>query len=146
MFKHMIIPTDGSPLAQRAAKAGIRLASTLGARVLGYYALEALQPIYVQGYVFDTHDVVELERRASNEGQKHLEKIGTAAKAAGVPFRPVVTKTNVAYDGILRAAKKYKCDVIFMASHGRRGLSKFILGSVTQRVLAQSNITVIVYR
>ena len=68
------------------------------------------------------------------------------AKAAGVPFTSVVAKALTPYEGIIAAAKKRKCDVIFMASHGRRGLSRLIMGSVTQKVLSHSKITVVVYR
>jgi nucleotide-binding universal stress UspA family protein len=68
------------------------------------------------------------------------------AKAAGVPFAAVVTKAVTAYEGIIDAAKKQKCDVIFMASHGRRGLSRLMMGSVTQKVLTHSKIPVVVYR
>ena len=68
------------------------------------------------------------------------------ARAAGVPFASMVTKASTAYEGIIDAAKKQKCDVIFMASHGRRGLSKLIMGSVTQKVLTHFRIPVVVYR
>ena len=68
------------------------------------------------------------------------------AKATGEAFASMVTKTNTAYEGIIDAAKKRKCDAIFMASHGRRGLSRLIMGSVTQKVLTHSRIPVVVYR
>ena len=79
-------------------------------------------------------------------GQKRVDTIGKMAKAAGVPFAAVVTKANSPYEGIIAVARKRKCDVIFMASHGRRGLSKLIMGSVTQKVLTHSRIPVVVYR
>jgi len=68
------------------------------------------------------------------------------AKAAGVPFQGHVAKADSPYAGILAAAKQKRCDLIFMASHGRRGLAGFIMGSVTQKVLTQSRIPVLVYR
>ena len=68
------------------------------------------------------------------------------AKAAGVPFTAVVAKAYSPYEGIIAVARKRKCDVIFMASHGRRGLSKLLMGSVTQKVLTHSRIPVVVYR
>ena len=146
MFKHVLIPTDGSPVSNKAAKAAIGLASALGAKVTAYCAVEELQPVYVEGYTLDRKTIAGLEGGARKVGQKRVDAIGKIAKAAGVPFASVVTKAPAAYEGIIDAAKKQKCDVIFMASHGRRGLSKLIMGSVTQQVLTHSRIPVVVYR
>ena len=147
MFKHILIATDGSPLANKAAKAGIALASALGVKVTAYCALEMLQSIYyADGYAFDQATIDGFEEGARKAGQKHVDAIGKMAKAAGVPCASLVTNVVSAYEGIIDAAKKRKCDVIFMASHGRRGLSKLMMGSVTQKVLTHSRIPVVVYR
>jgi nucleotide-binding universal stress UspA family protein len=146
MFKHILISTDGSPLANKAAKAGIALAHALGAKVTAYYALEQLQLIYDEGYLMNQKMIDGFEERAREVGQKRVDAIGKMAKTAGVRFVSVVTKASTPYEGIIDAAKKRKCDVIFMASHGRRGLSKLIMGSVTQKVLTHSRIPVVVYR
>ena len=146
MFKHILISTDGSPISNKAAKAGIALASALGAKVSAYCAVEPLQPMYVEGYAFDQKVIEEIEQHARKAAQKRVDAIGKVAKAARVPFTSVVTKTSPPYEGIIAAAKKQKCDVIFMASHGRGGLSSLIMGSVTQKVLSHSRIPVVVYR
>ncbi len=146
MFKHFLIPTDGSPVANKAAKGGIALAIKLGAKVTAYYAVEDLQPVYLEGYTFDEKMIDEIDKRAREAGQKCVDAIGKMAKAAGVRFASTVRKANTPYEGVIGAAKKHKCDVIFMASHGRRGLSRLIMGSVTQKVLAHSKIPVVVYR
>ena len=146
MFKHILIATDGSPVSNKAAKAGIALASALGAKVTAYYAVEHLQPVYDEGYMMDPKMIEGLEESARTAGQKRVDAIGKMAKAAGVPFVSVVTNADTPYEGIIAVAKKRKCDVIFMASHGRRGLSKLIMGSVTQKVLTHSGIPVVVYR
>ena len=146
MFKHFLIPTDGSPVSKKAAKAGVALASALGAKVTAYCAVEGFRPIYVEGYALDQKVIEEIEASAREAGQKHVDAIGKIAKAAGVPFASVVTKASNAYEGIVVTAKKRKCDLIFMASHGRRGLSKLIMGSVTHKVLTYSKIPVVVYR
>ena len=146
MFKHVLICTDGSSLANKAAKAGVALARALRARVTAYCAIEELQPIYLEGYALDKKTLDGFEDGARYVGQKRVDAIGKIAKAAGVPFASVVTRASTAYEGIIDAAKKQKCDVIFMASHGRRGLSKLIMGSVTQQVLTHSKIPVVVYR
>ena len=146
MFKNILIPTDGSPVSHRAAKACIALARRLGAKVTAYNAIEALQPIYVEGYVFTRRQLNGFEARARDAGQKRLDAIGKIARAAGVPFATLVATAPSPYEGIIAAAKKRKCDVIFMASHGRRGLSKLIMGSVTQKVLSHCRIPVVVYQ
>ena len=145
MFKHILISTDGSRVSNKAAKAGIALASALGAKVTAYCAIEPLQPLYVEGYV-DQRMIEAIEDRARKTAQKLVTAIGKVAKSAGVPFASLVTQPNTAYEGIIAAAKKRKCDAIFMASHGRRGLSRLIMGSVTQKVLTHSKIPVVVYR
>ena len=146
MFKHMLIPTDGSPVSYKAAKAGIALAHRLGAKVTAYYGVERLQPIYDEGYMMDQKMIDGFEDRAREAGRKRVDAIGTMAKAAGVPFASVVSKAYTPYQGIIDTAKKRKCDVIFMASHGRRGFSKLMMGSVTQKVLTRAKIPVVVYR
>ena len=146
MFKHLLISTDGSSLGNKAAKAGIELAHALGAKVTAYYAIEQLQMIYDEGYMMNQKMIDGLEESARAAGQKRVDAIGKMAKAAGVPFASVVTKASTPHEGIIDAAKKRKCDVIFMASHGRRGLSRLMMGSVTQKVLAHSRIPVVVYR
>ncbi|MBC8086677.1 MAG: universal stress protein [Phycisphaerae bacterium] len=146
MFKHILIPTDGSPVANKAVKAGVALAHRLGAKVTAYCAIEEPQAIYVEGYAFNQNEIDGFEKRARAAGQKRVDAIGKMAKAAGVPFASVAMTASTAYEGIIDAAKKRKCDVIFMASHGRRGLSRLIMGSVTQKVLSHSEIPVVVYR
>ncbi len=145
MFKHILISTDGSPVSNKAAKAGIALASALGAKITAYSAVEPLQPIYVEGYV-DTRMIDAIEDKARKAALILVTAIGKMAKAAGVPFASLVTQPNTAYEGIIDAAKRRKCDAIFMASHGRRGFSRLIMGSVTQKVLTHSRIPVVVYR
>jgi nucleotide-binding universal stress UspA family protein len=102
--------------------------------------------VYGDGYVIDTGTIKAFEERAREVGQKFLAEVEKAAKAAGVSCETVMTKPATAYQGIIDAAKRKKCDVIFMASHGRGELASLILGSVTQKVLAHSKIPVLVYR
>lgn len=146
MFKHLLICTDGSSLGNKAAKAGIELARTLGAKVTAYHAIEQPPLLYDEGYMMDQKTIDGVEEGVRAAGQKRVDAIGKMAKVAGVPFASVVAKASTAYEGIIDAAKKRKCDVIFMASHGRRGLSRLIMGGVTQKVLAHSRIPVVVYR
>jgi nucleotide-binding universal stress UspA family protein len=147
MFKHILIPTDGSPLSARAIKAGLRLAKETGARVTGYHAAEpAPTHYYGEGFAAGAGLVRELERRQQEAARKNLEPLERAARAAGVPFETVLDTPRSAYEGIVQAAKRHKCDAIVMASHGRRGIAGVLLGSVTQQVLSHSRIPVMVTR
>jgi nucleotide-binding universal stress UspA family protein len=147
MFKHILIPTDGSPVAAKAIKAGVALAKEMGAAVTGYYAIEpAPTHIYGEGYLADRNLVEELERRSRDVAQRCVDEIATAAKAAGVKCETVVGKAVLPYKGIIEAAEKNKCDAIFIASNGHRGLTGLLLGSVTQKVLTHTKTPVLVFR
>ncbi len=129
MFKHFLIPTDGSPIARKAVKAAIALAGRLGAKITAYYAIDELLPIYAEGYPMDQETADRVEEQARIVGRTYVDEIGKMAKAARVPFSSLVTKSYTPYAGIVKAATKRKCDVIFMASHGRRGLSRLIMAA-----------------
>ncbi len=100
MFKHILIPTDGSAVAAKAVKAGVTFAKEIGARITGYYAVDpgSHYAVYGEGYMFDSKFAAELERRAVEIGKRGVATIGKAAKAAGVPFRPLVTKAPSPYE------------------------------------------------
>ncbi len=147
MFKHLLIPTDGTPLSARAVKAGIRLAKEIGAQITAYHAADpAPTHFYGEGFAAGRAVMRELERRQQEAARKRLAGFGRAARAAGVAFDTVVNTPRSTYEGIIEAAKKRKCDAIVMASHGRRGLQGLLLGSVTHQVLTHSKIPVMVYR
>lgn len=147
MFKNILIPTDGSVVANKAVKAGIQLAKQLGAKVTGYYAIEPMQPhVYGEGYIIDSKLIKAFERQVRAVAQKHIDGMARAANAAGVPFIGLVTTAETPCDGIIAAAKEQKCDAIFMASHGRRGIVGLLMGSVTQKVLTHTKLPVLVYR
>jgi len=147
MFKHILIPTDGSPIANKAVKAGVRFAREIGAKVTAYQAIGALLThIDDEGYVIDPKMQEEFERSAREVAQRRLDAIGKVARAAGVACDSAVTTVDTPYKGIIEMATKRRCDVIFMASHGRRGVSGLFVGSVTQKVLTHCKIPVLVYR
>lgn len=147
MFRNILIPTDGSPVANKAVKAGIELAKQLGAKVTGYYAVEALQPrVYGEGYMIDVKTIKAFEQQARKAGQKHIDNMAKVADAAGIKFTGVLSMAETPYEGIVETARKQKCDAIFMASHGRRGLAGILMGSVTHKVLTHSKLPVLVYR
>lgn len=92
MFKRILIPTDGSTAANKSAKAGIALANRLGAKVVACHAVEELRPVFGPRLMIDRKMIDEVNKRAREVGQKHVDAIGRMAKAAGVPFAALVTK------------------------------------------------------
>lgn len=147
VFKHILLPTDGSRFSLKAAQAGVQLAAQLGAKVTGFHAIETWSPtLYGEGYGIDVKTFQAFERAARRSGERQVAAVGKLAKAAGVPFTPLVVKARTPYEGILEAARKKGCDAIFIGSHGRRGLTRLMMGSVTQKVLSHATIPVVVYR
>jgi len=147
MYKHILIPTDGSDVAAKAINAGVALAKEMGAKVTGFYAEEPRpMHLYSNGYRIEKDLLVEFDRRSREYADRSVAKIAEAAKAAGVEFEACVAKSVKPYQAIIDAATEQKCDVIFMASHGHRGLTGLLLGSVTNNVLTHSKIPVLVFR
>jgi nucleotide-binding universal stress UspA family protein len=147
MFKHILIPTDGSPVSAKAVRAGIAFAKQSGAKVTGYHAVEPVPThIYGEGYVADKAMVAEFERRRRDAAKKRIAAIARVAHKAGVPFEPLVQVARTPYEGIVDAAQKRRCDLILMSSHGYRGLNRLLLGSVADKVIQLSKVPVLVYR
>ncbi|MGE0874130.1 MAG: universal stress protein [Burkholderiales bacterium] len=147
MYKNILIPTDGSALSRAAITAGVRLAGSLGARVTGLYAAPPATPLVYRnmlpvGLTTTRHSTAMIAKAA----ERHLDVIRRAAKVAGVACECVTITSDFPADTILATAKKHKCDLIFIASHGRRGLRGLLLGSETQKVLAKAGIPVLVHR
>jgi len=147
MYKHILIPTDGSALARGAVQAGIKLAARLGARVTGFYAAPPATPVEFKGFLpVGYDDPVDRARAIERAAKQYLAVIEKHAKAAGVPCTVEHLTNDYPADAIVAAAKRHKCDLIFMATHGRGGFRDSLLGSQTQKVLAQSKVPVLVHR
>lgn len=148
MFKHILLPTDGSKLSDRAVQRGLDLAKALGARVTSVHVIPEFRMMADESFVLPTS--VDLKRRYDKESkaraEKMLTKIAERAKDAGIKYESVAVTGDVPYEYIIETAKKHKCDLIMMASHGRRGLSGLLLGSETAKVLTHSKIPVLVVR
>jgi nucleotide-binding universal stress UspA family protein len=147
MFKHILIPTDGSPQSLAAAKAAIDLARSVGARVTALFAAPAPTPLIYEGFLPvgylppDQHAGI-IEQAARN----YLGAIEAAARAVGVPCDCVQVQSEYPAETILETARSRKCDLIAMAAHGRRGLSRMLAGSETLRVLNGTEIPLLIYR
>jgi nucleotide-binding universal stress UspA family protein len=148
VYKHILIPTDGSGLAAKGVKAGVRLARQLGARVTGLYvAMPYRPPMYGEGAIYVPGlSPREYKRITEKEASKALAAVVREARAARVRCVTQHVTEASPWKGILRVARSRRCDVISMASHGRGGLGELLLGSETMRVLTQSKIPVFVTR
>jgi nucleotide-binding universal stress UspA family protein len=148
MYEHILIPTDGSALAARGARAGVKLAKALGAKVTGVYvAMPYASTLYGDAAVYYAGPSPEEHEQFSEQvARMALDPIETEARKAGVPCTTLTVIDSRPSAGILEAARSRKCDAIVMASHGRSGLGGLFLGSETHRVLVQSTIPVLVIR
>lgn len=147
MFKNILVPTDGSALSQKAVKQAIRFAMEQNARVTGLYVSAPYKPDFREETA--VHHFVspqEYAARAKAVADRHLKVVQSAAKAAGVSCDVVHASSDFPHDEIIRTAQRKKCDLIYMASHGRRGIARLLLGSETSKVLAQATIPVLVCR
>jgi nucleotide-binding universal stress UspA family protein len=145
MYKHILIPTDGSELARKAIPYGIALAKAVGAKVTG---ITVTVPFHVFAIDPDTltDTASTYTKRTTAVAEKYLGQVKDAAAAAGVGCTVIHAEHEQPYQAIIDAAKKNGCDLIVMASHGRRGVSALVLGSETVKVLTHSTVPVLVYR
>jgi nucleotide-binding universal stress UspA family protein len=142
MFKHILIATDGSPLAARGVRAGIGLAKAVRGRVTGLYvAFAYLPPFYLPGLSRGA-----LKRISNQQAKKALSPLLAQARAAHVPCKTRTALAGEPWQAILRTARSARCDAIVMASHGRSGIGGLLLGSETTRVLAHAKVPVLVVR
>ena len=145
MFKHILLPTDGSPLSEAAMRKGIQFAKLLNAKVTGFCVAPALPYVGCEAEI-GADFRKQAEAAVQAEVNKNLLAIEKAAKEAGVECETAKAKSAQPYEAIIEAAAKKECDLIIMASHGRRGVGALLLGSETQKVLTHSKIPVLVYR
>jgi nucleotide-binding universal stress UspA family protein len=148
MFKHILLPTDGSKLAAKGIKAGVRLAKQLGAKVSGVYVVQPyVPPVYGEAAIYYAgYSPKEYKQIAEKAAKKALAALEIEAQTAGVPSATRIVSDAPPWAGILKAARARKCDAIVMASHGRGSVGGLLLGSETQHVLAHSKIPVVVIR
>jgi len=147
MFKHILVPTDGSELSRATAKRAVSFASEAGARVTAFYAKPEYPIAYFgEGALIDPSTPEKFTEMADQQATDYLAEVATWCKEVGVECDTLTTTSDVPYEAIIEAAEKSGCDLIFMASHGRRGISGFLLGSETNKVLTHSKVPVLVYR
>lgn len=147
MFKKILLPTDGSDLSKKAVKKGIEFAKSIGASVVGFFSPEDYRVMMYSEYIppsMMSED--EFQANAQKAAERHLAFIEKQAAAAGVKYESFYLSSVAPWEAICEAARRKKCDAIFMASHGRTGLAGLVLGSQTTKVLTHSKVPVLVYR
>lgn len=147
MYKNILVPTDGSALSRRTMRDAAKLAKTLGAKITGFYVAPTYHIEVYADYV--PPDMITPEQHkvaAKKTAARYLDHVRKAASDNGVPYAGDYALNDSPAEAIVKAAHKHKCDLIYMGSHGRSGLSKLFLGSQTSKVLAQSRIPVLVHR
>jgi nucleotide-binding universal stress UspA family protein len=148
MYKHILVPTDGSKLSEKAIKIAARFAAASGARITAIYVVPEGVPTLFSGEKLYGSGVLGRQYRelVKSEANKALAVVEIEAEIAGVPYASVRAVAESPWRAILRAARSRHCDLIVMASHGRSGVKALALGSQTTRVLAHSKIPVLVCR
>ena len=147
MYKHILIPTDGSALSRSAAIAGVKLAKSMGARVTGFYAAPPAMPVEYKGmFPVSYRDPAERSRIIERAARKHLEVIEKAARSGRVRCKVEHVTDDYPAEAIVAAARRNRCDLIFMPTHGRHGFKNSMLGTQTQKVLSLAKVPVLVHR
>jgi nucleotide-binding universal stress UspA family protein len=143
MYKKILLPTDGSSLSGQAAAAAVEFALAQGSEIVTISVAQPFPSMAAEAALA----LMESETRILLEvAQENVDQVAAMAKLAGVPCKTITTLAYAPHEEIIKAALDNQCDLIFMASHGRRGLSRLLAGSVTQAVLAYSTIPVLVLR
>ena len=147
MFKHILLPTDGSPLSEESARRVALLAKENGARVTALYVKTPAPPHYWSHVIWaNLPDPNSYDEFSEKEAQQALAAAETICQEAGLGCAKLTRTNEHIYQSIIDVATEQGCDLIFMASHGRRGVEALVLGSETHKVLTHSKIPVLVYR
>jgi nucleotide-binding universal stress UspA family protein len=147
MYKRILVATDGSKLSQKAVNSAIGLATLCGAELIALRVVPRYPQSYFEGSIpLSAEDVARVEKQWSDDGRATVEAVKNAGEAKGVTVKAVLAKSDIVSDALIAAAKKHDVDLIVMASHGRKGVKRLLLGSETMQVLTHSDTPVLVLR
>lgn len=147
MYKRILVATDGSTLSKKAVTSAIELAATCGAELLAIKVVPRYPQAYFEGSIpLSAEEVARVEKQWTESAQVQLAVVEKSAQAKAVRIKALAVKSDVVSDALIATAKKHKADLIVMASHGRKGIKRLLLGSETQQVLTHSHIPVLVLR
>jgi nucleotide-binding universal stress UspA family protein len=147
MYDKILVATDGSSLSKKAVTSAISLAALTGASLIALKVIPRYPQSYFEGgLALQAAEVGRIEKQWADEGQAVVDEVKKLAELQGVKTRPLTVKSDIVSEAVIATAKKNKCDLIVMASHGRKGVKRLLLGSETNQVLAHSHIPVLVLR
>ncbi len=147
MYQSILIATDGSPLSDQAIESGLSLAALCKASVVVVKVVPLYSRSYLEGGDYTSlDDVKRIEDQWVHSAHQQLAGIVATGKARGVAVKTSVMKSDLVAETLIDVAKEHGCDLIVMASHGRKGLKRLLLGSETQHVLTHSTVPVLVLR
>jgi len=147
MYKRILVATDGSKLSQLAVDHAIELADLTGAEVVALKVVPRYPQTYFEGgMALAAAEVARVEKQWNEEALTTVNAVKSAGQLREVKVKPITVKSDLIAEAVIAAAKRNKCDLIVMASHGRRGIKRLLLGSETQQVLTHSHIPVLVLR
>lgn len=147
MYQRILVATDGSTLSRKAVRSGIELAAATGAELIALNVVPRYPMSYFEGAVtLAPTEVARTEKHWADQGQALVDRVRDMAQAEGVKAKGVVARSDLVAEAIMAAARKHKCDLVIMASHGRKGIKRVLLGSETQNVLTHSSVPVLVLR
>ena len=147
MFKRILVATDGSELSAKAVDQAIALARAVGADLFALKVVHLQTESHWDGELIHERAAhARLEAQQTELAQAVVNAVKEAAQGAGINVTPLTVKASAVADAVIETAQKNGCDLIVMASHGRRGLSRVLIGSETQHVLTHSQIPVLVLR
>jgi nucleotide-binding universal stress UspA family protein len=147
MYQRILVATDGSALSKKAVKAALDLAGLCGAELVALKVVPRYPQSYFEGGIaLPVEDIRKVEDGWAAQGQEVVDAVKKTGLSKGVTVKGVTVKSDVVSDAILAAAKKHKCDLIVMASHGRKGIKRLLLGSETQHVLTHATMPVLILK
>lgn len=147
MYQKILVATDGSTLSKKAVNSAIAMAALMGAELVALKVVPRYPQSYFEGGVaVQASEINRVEKQWIDHGQAIVDAVQKTAESKGVKTKAVTVKSDLISDAVIATAKKHKCDLIVMASHGRRGIKRILLGSETQQVLTHSHIPVLVLR
>lgn len=147
MYQRILVTTDGSKLSQKAVAAAIKLAGLTGAELVALKVVQRYPQSYFEGgMALVGEDVKQVEKTWGDAAQKVVNAVKKTAEETGIKTKAVVVRSDVVSDAILSTIKKQGCDLVVMASHGRKGIKRLLLGSETQHVLTHATVPVLVLK
>lgn len=147
MYQRILVATDGSTLSKKAVRSSIELAAATGAELVALYVVPRYPVSYFEGGITVSSDeIARTEKQWVDRGQAVVDAVRDAAQANGVKAKAVIARSDLVAESIMATVKKHKCDLVVMASHGRKGIKRVLLGSETQHVLTHSTVPVLVLR